>query len=149
MKPRQKHLHTLVKMIQRKITIINVRHSLNENLNDKLRWFGNALGLFGERDKDKSCFRIFITLIKAKKFHKGLSSDDIAEQLQLTRGTVVHHLNNMIERGIIITNNRKYELRADNLQDLVEFLKQDAVNTFNNLTSSANELDRVLGLQKY
>lgn len=136
-------------MIKRKITIINVRHALNESLNDKLRWFGNALGLFGERDRDKSCFRIFITLIKAKKFHKGLSSDEIAEQLQLTRGTVVHHLNNMIERGIIVTNNRKYELRADNLEDLIQLLKDDAINTFNNLNSSAEELDRVLGLQKF
>ena len=48
-----------------KITIIRIRKPAQSNINKELQWLGSSLGLFGLRDKDKSCFRIFIELIKS------------------------------------------------------------------------------------
>ena len=47
-----------------KITVIKVRRSHGADINRELQWLGNSLGLFNVRDKDSSCFRVFITLVK-------------------------------------------------------------------------------------
>lgn len=129
-----------------KITITRLRKPENHNINHELQWFGDSLGLFGLRDKDKSCFRVFIELLKSAKKNEGLTSDEIAFKLSLTRGTVVHHINKLMEAGIVINKNNKYFLRVENLKELVKALKTDIEKSFNELEGMANEIDNVLGL---
>ena len=64
-------------MIKR-FTIIRIRKIPSQDVNQELQWLGNALGLFNLRDKDKSCFRLFIELLKAAKMRVPLSSDELA-----------------------------------------------------------------------
>ena len=130
----------------RKITIINVRRPPQIDLNQELQVFGRMLGLFGERDRDRSCFRIFIELLKAKKLHLPLSSDELSERLNLSRGTVVHHINNMLERGLIAHEGRRYVLRSENLEQLILDLQRDAELAFRELRKTARELDAFLNL---
>ncbi|MBW3015489.1 helix-turn-helix domain-containing protein [Candidatus Woesearchaeota archaeon] len=129
-----------------KITIANIRKPREHNLNSELQWFGSSLGLFGLRDKDKSCFRIFIELLKAAKKKEPLTSDELAARLGLTRGTVVHHLHKLIEAGIVIPYQRRYILRVDSLQALIEELQKDILRTTEDLKKIAEEIDDVLGL---
>lgn len=116
------------------------------SVNDELQWFGSSLGLFGERDKDKSCFRIFIELIKAIKATGGLSSDELAEHLGLTRATVIHHLNTLMERGIVLHEGNRYVMRGDRLSLLVDDLQRDMARAMDEMKSAAEELDRLLQL---
>lgn len=115
-------------------------------MNDELQWFGTSLGLFGERDRDKSCFRIFIELIKAIKATSGLSSDELADRLSLTRATVIHHLNTLMERGIVLHEGNKYVMRGDRLTLLVDDLQRDMERTIAEMKQAAEELDRLLQL---
>lgn len=133
-------------MIKQKITIVRIRRPPSIDLNQELQWFGRMLGLFGERDRDRSCFRIFIELLKARKLGHGLSSDELARSLDLSRGTVVHHLNNLMSQGIIISDHRRYVLRADTLQGLIQELHHDAELAFRQLGKAAEELDNYLRL---
>ena len=48
----------------KKVVLIKVRRPEGGNVNADLQWLGNSLGLFNLRDKDSSCFRIFITLVR-------------------------------------------------------------------------------------
>ncbi|MBI4139527.1 helix-turn-helix transcriptional regulator [Candidatus Woesearchaeota archaeon] len=134
--------------MERRITIIRLRRPAEHqgNINQELQWFGESLGLFGNRDKDKSCFRIFVELLKASKQEKQLSSDDLSENLGLARGTVVHHLNNLMETGIVIQTRKKYKLRDEELRMLIEDLHKDFEKTFEEIRKTAEELDRYLGL---
>ncbi len=125
---------------QRKITIVKISKPEHE-LNKELQWFGNSLDLFNMRDKDRSCFRIFIELLKATKRQIPLSSDEIANKLNLSRGTVVHHLNKLKESGIVIIIKNKYILRGNNLQELVEELEADALRTMQELKRVAKDID--------
>ena len=129
-----------------KITIIDTRKPVSENINLKLQWLGSSLGLFGLRDKDKSCFRIFIELLKAAKIGHPYSSDELAANLKLTRGTVVHHLNKLIRAGIVITEKNKYILRVNNLSELIEELEEDIMRSCARLKDVAKEIDQKLGL---
>ena len=133
-------------IIQRKVTIVRISKPQEHEINEELQWFGNTLGLFNLRDKDKSCFRVFIELLKAAKKDNPLSSDELAEKLGLTRGTVVHHINKLMSSGLVIRENRKYMLRVDNLSSLVDELERDVKRTWKNLHEIANNIDKRLGL---
>lgn len=133
-------------MFVRRITIVNIRKPQRVSVNEELQWFGHALGLFGERDRDKSCFRIFIELIKAIKAAGGLSSDELAERLGLTRATVIHHINALMERGIVQHEGNKYIIRGEKLTLLIDDLHRDMERTMIEMKKAAQDLDRLLQL---
>ena len=123
----------------RRVTVVRIRRGAEGNVNADLQWLGNSLGLFGLRDKDSSCFRIFITLVK--KADNPLSSDDIAERLDLSRGTVVHHLIKLMDSGIVVREKEGYILREQSLLRLIEDVKRDTESVFAELKEVAKEID--------
>ena len=129
-------------------TIIREGAQPKNNINDLLLLFGERLGLFSLRDKDKSCYRIFITLVRALKQGVKLSSDELALQTGLTRGTVVHHLNRLLAAGIIINDSNKYYIPHDSLEDLVDDMRVQVSSMFDNLSLTAKEIDKALDLKK-
>ncbi len=129
----------------RKITIIRVRKDNSDNINNELQWLGNSLGLFNQRDKDSSCFRVFITLVRKAKRNEAMSSDEIAESLHLSRGTVVHHLSKLMDSGIVIRERKGYLLRENNLQNVIRDMKRDMELMFSELQDVAQEIDERLG----
>lgn len=133
-------------MFVEKITIIRFRKPLKTTLNEELQWFGSSLGLFNLRDKDRSCFRVFIELLKAAKMQAPMSSDEIAKRLNLSRATVVHHINNLIERGMVLQIHDGYIMRTSNLKELMEELKRDSVKAYEELEHVAGQIDSMIGL---
>lgn len=130
-----------------RITIIRRKAPNNNHVNKLLKWFGASLGLFSLRDKDSSCFRIFITLIHDKRAtDEGLTSDEIAKRTNLTRGTVVHHLNKLIKGGMVINFENKYSLKVDKLSKLVDVVEEDILKTLQELRNVGEELDDMVGL---
>jgi len=133
-------------IIDKKITIIRIRKPVRPDINERLHWFGSSLGLFSMRDRDKSCFRLFIELLKAAKLKVPMSSDDIARHLGLSRGTVVHHLNKLIESGIVVHHQNHYLLRVDSLKHLVNELRRDFERDLSDLEAMAEEIDKYMTL---
>ena len=128
-----------------KITIIRLRKADARDVNKELQWLGNSLGLFNLRDRDSSCFRVFITLVRTARQNKPLLSDEIAERLHLSRGTVVHHLTRLMDSGMVIRERKGYILRESNLQNLITDIRRDADNVFAELQKVAEEIDEMLG----
>ena len=132
-----------------RVTIIRTSEPSNDNINELLQWFGGTLGLFNLRDKDRSCFRIFIILLKAvKQFPNGLSSDDIADRTSLSRGTVVYHLNKLMSVGLVNEANNKYYLMFENLEEISDNLRSEVNDAFDSLSFIGRNLDKKLGLGK-
>ena len=129
------------------ITLYKIKKSEKPSLNSELQWFSQSLGLFNKRDKEKSCFRIFITLIEAKKSRRFLSSDEIADKSNLTRATVIHHLKNLEEHGLIRQENNRYSLSNNNLSSIIKTLESDLKNILEDLEETAKELDKKLELR--
>ncbi|MFH0701513.1 MAG: hypothetical protein V2A62_03690 [Candidatus Woesearchaeota archaeon] len=128
--------------MSQRITIIKLRHGKRANINDELQWIASSLGLFNERDKDSSCFRVFITLVKNPKPQ---SSDEIAHKLSLTRGTAVHHLHRLIDSGIVVKEKEGYLLREGNIERLIEQIHHDMENVFQEMKKIAKEIDDSMG----
>lgn len=127
-----------------RITIIRKKQPHKE-INAEIQWLGHSLGLFNERDKEKSCFRIFIELMKSDK--GTLSSDEVASRANLSRATVIHHLHKLIDSGLVSSSNKRYYLRHKELNKLVEDLKKEVEDAFKNMEKIAKEIDKEL--EKY
>jgi predicted transcriptional regulator len=127
-----------------KITIIKIRKPLRNELNEELQWVGASLGLFNLRDKDRSCFRIFVELLKSSKNGDGLSSDEVAFKSGLSRGTVIHHINKLIESGLVIVEERKYILREAKLEPLIDEVEKDILRSLDGLRVIAKDIDKKL-----
>ena len=132
--------------IRQRITIVNIRKPAEHNINHELQWFGSSLGLFNMMDKDKSCFRVFIELVKSANAKETLSSDVLAAKLGLSRGTIIHHINKLIEAGLVVHEGNKYILRVDNLKSLVDEVERDIKRACEDLKEVAKEIDSRLGL---
>jgi len=130
----------------KKITIIRTEIPRDMTTNQQIQLFGGSLGLFNLRDKDKSCFRIFIVLLKNLK-KDGMTSDELALKTKLTRGTVVHHLNKLMDSGIVINHRNRYILNVDNIHGLMQRIRKNVNKTLADLDEVAKELDERLGLQ--
>lgn len=133
-------------MLIRKITIIKLNKLESFNLNEDLQWFSNSLGLFGERDKEKSCFRVFLEILKTSKTNKGISSEQIAIRSNLSRATVIHHIYTLSSKGLVISRDNRYFLRVKNLEELVDLIRSDTVDVLKDLKKTAKDLDNELGL---
>jgi len=136
----------MIRIYSQKITIIKTRKPTEKNLNQELQWLGSSLGLFNLRDKDKSCFRLFIELLKATKRKHPLSSDELAYRLDLSRGTVIHHINKLMESGIVVNEFNRYMLRVNNLKELIDEIEKDLQRTCSALRDIAVEVDDKLRL---
>ncbi|HII16059.1 MAG TPA: helix-turn-helix transcriptional regulator [Nanoarchaeota archaeon] len=132
-------------MALRKITIYRLNRPKSGDVNQCVQWLSGSLGLFSCRDKSKSCFRIFVELLKAAKQRKALSSDEIAYRLHLSRGAVVHHLNNLIESGIVAVHKNRYLLREASMDLLVKNMKKEISEILEEMNSVAEEIDRAFG----
>ena len=128
----------------KRIVVVKIRKEHHNNVNEDLRWMGNSLGLFGLRDKDSSCFRMFIVLLKNR--NETISSDEIAARLDLTRGTVVHHLNKLMNAGVVVREKGGYILRENSMQGVIRDMKKDMETMFGELKRAAKEIDEKLGL---
>ncbi len=131
-------------MTEFRISIERKKKPFTLEINQELQWFGHSLGLFTERDKDRSCFRIFIELVQATKKQAPISSDELAFRLKLTRGTIVHHLNRLMIAGIVSTERNKYILRSESLAQIVEDIRKDVEETLDEIRDVARDIERKL-----
>mgnify|MGYP005839771167 CR=1 FL=1 len=116
------------------------------SLNDDIDYVCKSFGYFTERDKQDTAGRIFQLLVKeACGSNKGMTSDEIAERLNLTRGAIVHHLNNFISTGLVVRSHKTYKLRAQSLQKSIEEIKEDIDRILTQILKIANEIDMKLG----
>ena len=134
-----------MRIIKQRFTIINMHRPYKSTINEDLQWLGSSLGLFSLRDKDKSCFRIFIELLKSAKRHQGLSSDEMAARLKLSRGTIIFHINKLASTGIVINDKNKYMLRVDSLKELINEIDKDLNRTMDRLKEVGDKIDEQLG----
>lgn len=114
------------------------------NLNKEIQYLSSSFGLFTDRDKSSSCFRIFVELLKTTKMRKPISSDELAFKLGLSRGTVVYHLTKLIEAGIAVSQKNKYLLKASSLNKIVKALRSDVGEFFDSMMEVSAEIDKAL-----
>ncbi|MFQ5820384.1 MAG: ArsR/SmtB family transcription factor [Candidatus Heimdallarchaeota archaeon] len=113
-----------------------------EDLQEDIRWICYALDLVHPRDKDETLVRVFKTILEATREQKGLTTTEIAENLGLTRGTVINHLKRLIQSGLIVQRGSFYELRELSLSHTIERIKDDVIRFVEDLLHVSEFIDR-------
>jgi predicted transcriptional regulator len=129
-----------------RIIIKKIRSPAPGNIDNDIDFLCKSLGYFSKRDKQETAGKIFRLMVKeACAPEKCFTSDEIAEKLDLTRGAIVHHLNNFLAAGIITKEHNKYRLRSGSLQKSMEELRADIERIMEQMIKIAIELDEKLG----
>lgn len=132
--------------MKQSITIKRVRSPAPGSVNDDIDFICKSLGYFSQRDKQDTAGKIFRLMVKeCCSEADGLSSDDIADRLELTRGSIVHHLNNFMATGLVIKERNIYRLRSSSLQKCIDEIKEDIDRILKHMIKIANEIDEKLG----
>ena len=123
------------------ITIKKIKRPKGSDLNNDLQIISHSLGLFTKRDKEKSCFRVFVEILKNKN---GMAAESITLNTNLSRATVIHHLNYLMKSGLIVKKKHKYFLRAKNVEELIRQISNDINETLDDLKKTARNIDNEL-----
>lgn len=116
------------------------------SLKEDIDFICRSFGYFSQRDKNCTAGRIFRLIVKETAGEEeGLTSDEIAEKLDLSRGTIVYHLNSFIESGLIVRKRNTYKLRSASLQKSIEEIKSDLERILDEMMKIADEIDSQLG----
>jgi len=130
----------------RQISIKKVRSPAPGSLDDDINYLCRSLGYFSQRDRQETAGKIFRVLVReACEPDDCLSSDEIAEKLNLSRGTIVHHLNSFISSGIVIKEHNRYRLRSASLQKSIEEIRYDIDRIMQQMIKIAMQIDEKLG----
>ena len=125
------------------ITIKKIKRPKSSDLNNDIQIISQSFGLFSKRDKEKSCFRVFLEIVKSK----GMNAEEITLNTHLTRATIIHHLNFLIKSGLIIKKGHKYFLRGETLEGLIKEISNDMNKTFSELDKLAKNIDSEMTLK--
>ena len=134
--------------LEERIVIYRKRLPIEPSIDEDLKWMCEALGLCGPKDKDKTCMRVFKRVIITTQDGTGVTSSELVEEFGLSRTSIVHHLNHLLQSGIVERKKSRYLLRRNNLQRTLTELQHDVQRMFENMQEIANELDRELELPR-
>jgi predicted transcriptional regulator len=130
-----------------KIELKRIRTPPAGSIENDIDFICRSFGYFTKRDKNNTAGRIFHFIIKKNaETSEGVTSDEIANALNLTRGAIVYHLNNFISAGLIVREKNQYRLRSHCLQKSIDDIKNDAQRIFNEMMKIAREIDEELGI---
>ncbi len=130
------------------IILINLEKPKEKKLEEDIDWFCNSFGLSSGRDTENIATRIVQDLLLqlAEKDDK-VSSDAIAENLEVNLSRVNHHIRNLIKSGIIYREKRGLYIRGGSLKAAVQEMKKDSERIFQELEIIAEEIDERMGLK--
>ncbi|MDW8048169.1 MAG: ArsR family transcriptional regulator [Nitrososphaerota archaeon] len=129
--------------------ILDIRVPTHADYEADIEWICRCFGFLEARDKEKTASKIFRIMLEAMREGRGLTSDEVAEAVGMTRGTVVHHLNRMIGSGLIVRRAGQYELRGLSLQRTVQEIRKDVNRVLDNAEQVAKSIDEALRISQH
>lgn len=128
-----------------KIVVRKVERPFSGRPVDELDWICQSLGFFEPIDRDKTASTIFKEIVKATEKGEALTSTAISDRLNVSRGAVINHLNNLMRSGLITRQGRYYTSRSKSVYRTIEEIEEDIERIFSKMKKTAREIDDELG----
>jgi predicted transcriptional regulator len=133
--------------ILRQFIIKKLRDPVADKLDEDIEWVCNSFGFVTLRDRDKTAFRILKALIGSAKENKGLTSEELAECVEPTIGSVIYHLRKLMKAGLVVKLNSSYELRMNSFFKTIEEIEREIIITLTDIKKIAKDIDKKVGLE--
>ncbi|MEM4598684.1 MAG: winged helix-turn-helix transcriptional regulator [Candidatus Diapherotrites archaeon] len=82
-------------------------------------------------------------LLELLKSREGLSSTELSERINKSRGAVINQLNRLMAAGLIVRERRRYLLRASTLSNTISEMQEDVERIMKNMLEIARMLDEL------
>lgn len=128
-----------------RLVIRKIEPPFSSTTQSELDWICQSLGFFEEIDKDKTASAIFKEVVSATEKGVGLTSTAIAERVQMSRGAVINHLNNLIRSGLIVHEGRFYVSRSKSMERTISEIEEDIERIFDKMKARAKLIDQQIG----
>ncbi len=130
------------------IILINLEKPREKKLEEDIHWFCNSFGLSSGRDTENIATQIIHDLLQQiSKREDRISSDAIADNLDVNISRVNHHIRNLINAGLVYRQKRALYLRGGSLKAAVQEMRKDSERMFQELEEMAEEIDEQMGLR--
>lgn len=118
-----------------------------KSLEDDLSWLCDSFGLSSGRDTENTATRIVFSLLDRLSNDQIISSEALAEDLEMKISRVNHHLRNLNDSGLLYRKKRLVYLRGGSLKAAVKEMRKDSERIFDELESIAEEIDLRIGIK--
>lgn len=129
-----------------RIEIRNIEPPFERTAESELEWICQSLGL-SPVDKDKATVDIFKIVVKHTESGKGISSTDLASEVNMSRGAVIHHLNNLQLAGLVVKDGRLYFARSRSMVRTIQEVEADILRVFARMQQTAREIDKAFEME--
>ncbi len=130
-----------------KIVIRRIERPFSSSLKKEFEWLCKSLGFFEPIDRDKTASEIFLEVVKATEEGKPLTSSQLAKRVEMSRGSVVNHLNNLQRSGLVVRQGRFYLASSRSMFRTIEEIEEDIDRIFAKMKKTAREIDEEFGLR--
>ncbi|MDD3042656.1 MAG: ArsR family transcriptional regulator [Methanosarcinaceae archaeon] len=118
-----------------------------KNLEDDLYWFCESFGFSSGRDIENTATQIIFSMLENISRDKSISSEGLANDLEIKVSRVNHHLRNLRDSGLLYRENKKIFLRGGSLKAAVLEMRKDTERILDELECIAEEIDAVMGIK--
>lgn len=129
-----------------RLVIRRIEPPFSHDLEKELEWICQSFGFFEPIDKDKTAAAVFREVVAATEKGLALTSTAIAEQVGMSRGAVINHLNNLLRSGLITKHGRYYSSRSKSMYRTIQEIEEDIDRIFEKMKERAKEIDKKQGL---
>lgn len=137
-----------MKRALRHFVIKKLREPSEKNVDSDIEWVCSSLGFVTPRDQDKTAYRIVKSLTEAAGNGRGMTGEELADQVEPTIGAVFYHLKRLMKAGLVVKFGSEFELRMNSLRKTIEEAERDIIRTLSDIKRIAGEVDDALGLER-
>jgi predicted transcriptional regulator len=130
-----------------KIVVRRVEKPFSTDIGEELDWICRSFGFFEPIDKEKTASSVFKAIVFAAEKGRPVSSTVLAQEVGMSRGSVINHLNNLIRSGLVVRQGRHYFPRSKSLFRMLEEIEEDIERVFARMKKTARQIDEEFGIQ--
>ncbi len=129
-----------------RIVVRRVERPFSSDIDRELEWICHSLGFFENIDREKTASAIFREIVKAAEQGRPLTSTELSKRVNMSRGSVINHLNNLLRAGLIVRSGRYYLPRSKSVFRTIREVEEDIDRIFRKMEETAKKIDREFGL---
>ena len=133
--------------MHKQIIVRDLVKPVQKNVTEDIEWVCDSLGFARGRDLTHLSTRLVAALLERLSNERGIPTELLAEELDVSSARVNHHIRNLMESGILFREHRLVMLRGGSLKSAIEELRKDANRIFDELTIIAQDIDATMGLK--
>lgn len=114
---------------------------------EELAWLCESFNFQHGRDTERISARLISELLKELAYQPRVSSEELAQHLNVSRACVNHHVRNLTTAGFLAREKKRIILRGGNLSGTIHEIRKDAERILDELAEVATNLDKALGFQ--